>query len=430
MITMKAAILTTGDEIVTGRIVDTNEAYIAEFLDKQGIQVMENRAIRDDKKKLIRTLLELISEVDLIVVTGGLGPTLDDITAETVASLQGCSLERYPKSVKKIHERYEQRKRKVTDISLRQAEYPESCTPLCNPVGLAVGFRMDFLYLPPNMRRDEGAAFFFPGVPQEMKRMVSEYLNPWILRQNFKKKDLYEFFLFGLPEAVIAEKIESSDVDLNKFEFSISFKDGIADIRLHRDQAISAQERRDFDAEMQKLFSKYLLPEDASSFADLVHRTLIKHKKSLALAESCTGGWIAKTLTDRPGSSAYLRQGWVSYSNESKTELLSVDASLIKKYGAVSEEVVQEMLRGALKSSGCDFSIAVSGIAGPDGGSREKPVGTVYIGVAARDKAFLDGGNFTGSVKLYNFPGDRDRVRLQSVQQSLALLWDLYLRDL
>ncbi len=421
---MRAAILTTGDEIVTGRIVDTNEAYIASVLDRLGVHVVENRAIRDSRDKLKQTLSELICECEVVIVTGGLGPTLDDITAEAVAQMMGSPVVHHEPTLRKIDQWYQKRGRKLVPASLRMAEYPQEALPLENPAGMAIGFQVDYAKLK-GVTNHNGAVFFFPGVPTEMRAMVAQHLEPWISNQNFSQKGIFEFYLFGLPEAMIADRIESDQFDLGRYEFAISYKEGIADVRLVRDEGFSSDERASLRSAVQQLFAEFLLPEGVTSFQELLHRELIQRNQTLAIAESCTGGWICKILTDRPGSSLYLRQGWVTYSNESKERELGVASSLIAEQGAVSEPVVVAMLRGALREARTDFAIAVSGVAGPDGGSPEKPVGTVFIGAASRHP------HPEGSivVKRFQFAGDRDRVRLQSVQQALEQFWVTFLKD-
>ncbi len=441
---MKAAILTTGDEVVTGRIVDTNEAFIARQLDDLGLDITENRAIPDDSDKFLSTLLELVANNDIVVVTGGLGPTEDDLTAKTVAQLLDCELVYQEDAVKRIKERYAKRGLSVTDIALKQALYPQDAKPILNSIGMAVAFRIDYQQIPLDDIALDGAVFCLPGVPAEMKDMMEKAVLVWVKefldRNNISKPLAAEFFIYGLPESVITKKYMDSGLATDKMRFAINFKEGIADVRLFPDflpdtysedtnvdivkKKSSVKKEQDwFDPRkirktMDKIYKGHLLPERFQTLSDMAHHFLIEENKTISFVESCTGGGLAYKMTDRPGASKYLKQSFVTYSNESKKKLVGVDPKTLEKYGAVSKQTVQEMAIGLLHVSGSDFAVAISGIAGPDGGTAEKPVGTVCIGIAQKGI----GKKPKHLVKDYLFPGNREMVRLFSIQSALYQL--------
>lgn len=375
---MKAQIITIGDEILIGQIVDTNAAYISRALNSVGVVVTERLSIGDDRDRIIEALDTSLSQCDMVITTGGLGPTKDDITKKTLAeyfhSELVCDKEVYA-HVKKM---LEERGIEFNELNQGQALVPACCTVLPNMKGTAPGMWFE---------RDGKVVVSLPGVPFEMEALMQEEVLPR-LAEHFSLKQIVHRTMIttGLAESMLAKRIEAWENALPPY-IKLAYLPSPSQVRLR----LSAYEvdGRKVGEEIDRLFSQlekiipqYVVGYQNESIYTSVHKMLLRKGLTLATAESCTGGAIASHFTSQAGASGYFLCGVVSYSNEAKHNVLGVDMSDIERYGAVSRPVVEQMAEGARRISGADYAVATSGIAGPTGGTPDKPVGTVWMAVA------------------------------------------------
>lgn len=375
---MKAQIITIGDEILIGQIVDTNAAYISRALNSVGVVVTERLSIGDDRDRIIEALDTSLSQCDMVITTGGLGPTKDDITKKTLAeyfhSELVCDKEVYA-HVKKM---LEERGIEFNELNQGQALVPACCTVLPNMKGTAPGMWFE---------RDGKVVVSLPGVPFEMEALMQEEVLPR-LAEHFSLKQIVHRTMIttGLAESMLAKRIEAWENALPPY-IKLAYLPSPSQVRLR----LSAYEvdGRKVGEEIDRLFSQlekiipqYVVGYQNESIYTSVHKMLLRKGLTLATAESCTGGAIAAHFTSQAGASGYFLCGVVSYSNEAKHNVLGVDMSDIERYGAVSRPVVEQMAEGARRISGADYAVATSGIAGPTGGTPDKPVGTVWMAVA------------------------------------------------
>jgi len=391
---MLAEIITIGDEILIGQIVDTNSAWMGEQLNLAGIKVHQITSVSDNAEHIIKALDEAKSRVDLILITGGLGPTKDDITKHTLVKYFNTSLrfdEDVFQHVKNLFARFG---REVTDINKKQAEVPETCTVIHNANGTAPGMWFE---------QDEKVFISMPGVPYEMKRMMLSEILPR-LKQKFSLPAIVHRTILtqGVGESFLSEMIADWENSLAEKNIKLAYlpSPGMVRLRLSssgKDEPILRKNIDEKITELEKIIPQYIYGYEKDKLEEIAGKLLKEKKQTLALAESCSGGLIAHLITSVPGSSAYFMGGVVSYSNESKTNQLGVKKETLEKHGAVSEETVTEMALGAKDKFNTNWAVATSGIAGPDGGSDEKPVGTVWIAIAGpngiKTKKFQLGGN-------------------------------------
>ena len=366
---MKATIITIGDEILIGQILDTNSRYISRALNTHGIVVAERTSIGDNRQQIVDTLDRALSQSEVVIITGGLGPTKDDITKHTLCDYFGSTL-RYDKI--------------EAELNRSQAMVPECCTVLHNAHGTAPGMWFE---------REGRVVVSLPGVPFEMQHLIDDEVIPRLCKR-FELREIVHrtMITFGIAESILAEKIASwEDALPDHIHLAYLPAPNVVRLRLSAYEVEGKEVSREIDMLFDKL--RTIIPDNIAGFEDasveeLVHNILINRGQTLAVAESCTGGTIASKFTAQAGASAYFLCGVVSYSNESKCNVLGVPMSDIEQHGAVSEEVAKAMAQGAKVISGSNFAISTTGIAGPTGGSKEKPVGTVWIGVATPDKCF------------------------------------------
>ena len=375
---MIAEVLATGDEIRSGALVDTNSAYISEKIEELGIKITRHNCVGDDEDELTAILLELSQRADIIIVTGGLGPTLDDLSREAAVRAAGVSLILDTKVLEKINSFFVSRQKSMPDSNIRQAMFPQGAAILENPIGTAPGF---------SLKIERGTFFFLPGVPAEMRKMLNEQVIPRI-KQEVKDPYYYKtktISTFGLGESALEDKLSDfsglfPDIKLG---FRASFPE--VQIKLYQknsnENALVKEQEKAITWIKEKLGHK-IVSLTGQPIATVVGDLLIKQKATLAVAESCTGGLIANWLTDRPGSSEYFLLAAVTYANSAKQSVLGVKQKTLEQWGAVHEETAMAMAAGAKKLSGSTYAIATTGIAGPAGGSPEKPAGTVYIAFA------------------------------------------------
>ena len=406
---MKAEIITIGDEILIGQVVDTNSAWIAEKFNSTGIEVYRITSVHDDVQQIINALGKAEEEVDLVVLTGGLGPTKDDITKVALCGHFNTRLV-YDESVyKTISERFKHRNIDLNKLNRDQALVPQACKVVPNKMGTAPGLWFE---------RNDTIFISVPGVPFEMKYIVENEILPR-LRDNKKLKAILHKTIQtqGLPESMLAERIENWEASLPG-NIKLAYLPNPMSVRL-RLSAIGENMdllKRQVEAEVEKL--KILIPEyifgyDDESLAEVIGRMLSDKGKTLAVAESCTGGYISHLITLVSGCSAYYKGGITAYSNELKENLLMVTPEVLLKNGAVSEQVVLQMAEGIRELLNADFALATSGIAGPGGGTADKPVGTIWIAVA---------GPAGTIARKHVFGDNRERNIIRTGQTALQML--------
>ena len=414
---MKAEIITIGDEILIGQIIDTNSAWIAEQFNLNGIEIYQITSVHDEREHIIRAISEAEKHVDLVVLTGGLGPTKDDITKKTLCEYFNTSLVFHEPTFEHIKNRFKNRGIDLNKLNRDQALVPESSKILFNKTGTAPGMWFE---------KNNTIFVSMPGVPFEMKYLVEFELLPE-LRKTGRTKAIYHKTVLtqGLPESMLAEKLEDWENNLPA-PIKLAYLPNPMSVRL-RFSAMGNNE-----AELKELVEneigklKTIIPKNIFGYnnetlAEVIGRILSTESKTLAVAESCTGGYISHLITSIPGSSAYFNGSVTAYSNQVKKQVLGVENNTLEQFGAVSKQVASEMALGVKKALNADFAVATTGIAGPDGGSDEKPVGTVWIAVAGPQKV---------NAMKFVFGNNRERNIVRSSQTALQLLRRLIINDL
>ena len=376
---MIAEILATGDEIRSGALVDSNSAYIAEKLEQEGVAVTRHISVGDDLDDLVNTMTEISQRVDVAVVTGGLGPTTDDLTSEAAAKAAGVKCEMDQKALQEIKDFFKKRQWPFSKSNAKQALLPKGCTTLDNPVGTAPGFQIKI-----------GKCQFFcvPGVPPEMKRMLSQQVLPRIVDMQGDTRQYYmirNISTFGLGESKVGEAV--ADVVKAVPGVKLGLRSWFPEIhvKLYAQGENQSQLTELLDkatAWVTEKMGNKVLSIEGRHMPQVVAELLLSKDATIALAESCTGGLIANWMTDIAGSSGYFLFSGVTYANEAKMDVLGVPKATLEQHGAVHEETAKAMAEGARRVAGSTYGLATSGIAGPDGGTDEKPVGTVCIGLA------------------------------------------------
>jgi nicotinamide-nucleotide amidase len=401
---IRIAVLTTGDELLNGSSNDTNTRDIARLLGPAGYRLGASLCVPDKPDSIAQALRLLIPQQDVVIATGGLGSTGDDLTAETVAQTLGRPLEENPAAVEMIRERYAKSGRELDPGVLRQALLPQKSVPLPNTEGSAPGFWL----------RQQGCdLFFLPGVPTEMRAMLSNAVIPALQRSKPGAAPMLKrnYGFFGLSEPQIESRIPYSDLP-SEVQVGFSLDYPLVRISL-RAATENAEELLDTsEALLVEQLGDYLVARGEESMAAHVSQLLRRSGVSLSLAESCTGGLISQMLTSNAGASDFLTRGAVTYADSAKIDWLGVEPDIIATYGAVSAECALAMARGMRAASDTDLALAVTGIAGPGGGTDEKPVGTVFLALAAEN---------VDQVRGYQFNGDRQKI--QQMSASMALEW-------
>ena len=404
----RASIVSIGNEILAGWTVDTNTAYLCGELLRIGIPVVSTYTVGDEIGHIVQKLELACADADIIIVTGGLGPTDDDLTRQSLAEFLGVELQLQQELLEQIQNRFAARNVQMPQKNEIQAHIPAGAEALRNDHGTAPGIMVE----------SKGKLLFaLPGVPPEMKRMFAESVLPEIQRfGDGQALVVRKLRCFGAGESTIAEMLGSIMLRGRNPLINCTADYGV--ITLHIIAAANDKEMAEKLAEkdekqLRKILGELVYGTDRQSLAEVVAEKLTLQKKTIAIAESCTGGYLAKLLTDIPGASKYFTYGWVTYSNEAKTSDLGVPADLIDEHGAVSDQVARAMAKGARRKAGTDFAIGITGIAGPDGGTEQKPVGLVYISVDS------DGDCET---KRCLFSKDRQSVRLRTTQTALNML--------
>ncbi|MBR5464573.1 MAG: competence/damage-inducible protein A [Alistipes sp.] len=408
---MQATILTIGDEILIGQIVDTNSVSIARQLNAAGIVVREKSSIGDNRDDIIAAIRRAEQHSQVIVITGGLGPTKDDITKKTLAELFECGM-RFDEAVAHhVEQMLTVRGIAFNALNRSQAEVPEVCTVLHNAHGTAPGMWFE----------DAGCVIVsLPGVPFEMEHLMQDEVMPR-LKSHFALRQIVHRTLItsGMAESILAETIAPWEESLPAYlKLAYLPAPGIVRLRLSayevEGSVVGEEIERQFAA-LRDMIPDYVVGFETATVEEQIHQILSERGQTLAVAESCTGGKIASKFTAMAGASAYFLAGLTTYSNQAKEQLLGVDPQLIEMHGAVSEEVARAMAEGARSVTGADYAVATTGIAGPTGGSEQKPIGTVWFALATPEK----------TVAIHHLCGtDRGQVIDRSTAFAIRLLRD------
>ncbi|MCZ4243683.1 competence/damage-inducible protein A [Pedobacter punctiformis] len=400
---MLAEIITIGDEILIGQIVDTNSAWMAKQLNLIGVSVKQITSVSDEEQHILDALAQAETRADIILITGGLGPTKDDITKLTLAKYFNMGFRNDAGTLEIVKSIFEKYKRPLLDINIKQADVPDGCEVILNKNGTA-----------PCMWFEERGKIFvsMPGVPYEMMYLMDDEILPRIKRQ-FKLPSIVHKTILtsNIGESFLAKEIEEIEDSLPA-HIKLAYLPKMGQVRLRlsaigEDEAPLKTEVEIYAKQIIEKVEKFVVIDDDIPLEQAILNFMKEKGLTLSTAESCTGGYIAHLITQHPGCSSVYWGGAVAYAYELKESVLGVKENTLTKYGAVSEETVTEMAEGALKNFKTDYSIAVSGIAGPDGGTEDKPVGTVWIAVANQQKTIA---------KVFNF----SNKRLQNIERSAA----------
>jgi nicotinamide-nucleotide amidase len=414
-----ASIITIGDELLIGQTIDTNSAFIAQQLNHIGILVLRRIAVGDRADEIRFALDQESGHAQVIILTGGLGPTADDITKPFLCDYFGGKLKRDPATLAHIQYLFNEvykRPGGLVERNQKQADIPDNCTLLPNPVGTAPGMLF---------RKNNVIYVSLPGVPQEMKDIMTGSVVPLLQKELSTPVILHHTILtFGVGESVLAEQLINFEKNLPP-SVSLAYlpQYGMVKLRLtaigeNKEVLFSIVERQ--VGLLKKEVAEHLAIDSNEELESYIGKLLLARNATVGTAESCTGGLIASLISAVPGASRYYEGSVISYSNEAKQKLLGVKSNTLIQFGAVSEQVVKEMAKGILTSLGCTYAIAVSGIMGPDGGTPEKPVGTVWIAVGNKEKI---------ETKQYKWGFDRSRNTKQTALSALNLLRLFLLKD-
>lgn len=420
---MKAEILTIGDEILIGQITNTNSVWIAQQLNFAGIKVVHMASVSDEETAITKAFRDAAERADFVFITGGLGPTKDDITKKIFADFFNAHLVTNGEVLKELEDYFKKRGRELNDVNRKQAMVPEGCFVIKNVNGTAPGMWM---------KKNNTVFISMPGVPYEMKSMMSDTILPKIKSENALSHIYHKTVLTqGIGESAIAEIVETWEDALAEKDIKLAYlpQPGSVKLRLSSYGGDLNTLRNTIEKEVKKLeplIGRYIYGyetygEEPPSLERIVSQLLRERKKTLALAESCSGGYIASLFTAIPGASEVFKGAIVPYTNLSKHALLQVDEALFTTVGSVSREVVEQLAANVIKKFDSDYAISISGIAGPTGGTAEKPVGTVWIAVATREKVLAH---------KFQFGDNRQRNIVMTAAAAMNLLRKLILKEI
>ncbi len=404
----KASIISIGNEVLSGRTVDTNAAYIARRLRSLSVPVVSIYVAPDEIEAIRRVLSLAAGEADVVVISGGLGPTDDDLTRQAIADFLGVELVLHEDLLAKIQAFFDKRGVVMPARNAIQAHLPAGTKPIDNATGTAPGVEAE---------KARAVLFALPGVPSEMERMLETSVLPRV-REIARSQVIVTKRLkcFGAGESTIADMLGDAMQRGRNPLVNCTVSAGVITLEVvatSLDRSKAEEMAVEEEASLRRVLGTLVYGVEDQTLAQVVGEKLARTGKTLAVAESCTGGLLAKLITDVPGSSRYFLCGWVPYSNEAKSRQLGVPAALIETHGAVSEQVAVAMAQGARYNAAADFAVGITGIAGPEGGTEHKPVGLVYIAVSSRDST---------DISRHVFPQDRSAVRLRAAQTALNLL--------
>lgn len=409
---MRAEIITIGDELLIGQVVDTNSAWLGQMLNRENIKVHRINSISDDASEITDTLNASLKRSELIIITGGLGPTKDDITKKTLKDYFGMEWRTDAGVLAQLEKFFKNRGRELMDVNRMQADLPDGCVTLNNEWGTAPGMWFE---------TNGKVVISLPGVPYEMKHIFEHKALPEIANR-FSQPALYHktMVTIHVPESILAKNIEDIE-DAIPSHIKLAYLPGLNTVRLRlsgvsNGSADIHNEINSIAAKITERIGENVVAQEDLTMAEIVYKRLLEKGKTLSLAESCTGGYISHLLTMIPGASKAFVGSVVSYSNSVKHHQLGVESTLFETVGAVSEQVVEQMVNGVRERLKTDYAIAVSGIAGPGGGSAEKPVGTVVIGVSSHNITL---------VKKFHFSGDRMNIIGRAANTAFDMLRQL-----
>ena len=401
----KVALLLTGNELMSGDTVDSNSSRIAIALGERQIAISKKITVGDDQELLRESLRALCQDAGVVIINGGLGPTEDDLTADVVADVLGERLTDHPKAIKHLEEWCEKRGLELNASNLKQALLPESADIVDNPIGSAVGFAVEI---------GESLVITTPGVPVELTAMLPEIGQRVAQRVGSGTTYIRRLQTFGIGESTIQELVNERNQNWPE-GVVLGFRSGLPqlELKLQVDDEALLEKRDQAEQLLLELIGDHVIGEDSDQLAMALQRVLVEKRMTLTTAESCTGGLIASLITKEAGSSQVFGAGFVTYANTAKQQVLHVSEETINSHGAVSEGVVRAMLLGALTKANADIGIAVSGVAGPGGGSEDKPVGTVWLAWGTKDK--------NEAIRL-QIPGSRERFQILVAAIGLDLM--------
>jgi len=408
---MKAEILCVGTELLLGEIVNTNAVFIAQQLARIGIDLFHQTVVGDNPERLKDALETAFHRADMVIMTGGLGPTYDDLTKETVANYFGRKMEEHPESMQRLEEFFSKNGRIMTENNRKQAFMPEGAIVFPNDNGTAPGLAVE---------GGGKTAILMPGPPREMKPMFLDSVLPFLMKYSTRVIKSHEIHMIGIGESRMEYELHDYIESLTDVTVAPYAKDGECMLRVTAAAKTPEEAEEKMNpvmAELHERMGKYIYGVDLPDLETAVVRMLTEQGKTLATAESCTGGMLSKRITDIAGASKVFGCGVCSYANEIKEKILGVSHDTLAQYGAVSEQTAAEMAAGVRRISGADIGLSTTGIAGPDGGTEEKPVGRVYVGINS-DK-------ITKVIQLdlsYGRKVDRDRIRFVAASNALRLV--------
>ena len=401
--------MTIGTEMLLGDLVDTNTAWLSSHLAPLGVAIYRHTTVGDNRQRIIAAILEAASRADLVITTGGLGPTSDDLTNECLALAAGREMVEREEAREHVDEMFRRFGRTPTPSNYKQAFFPEGADLIPNPLGTAMGALMEL----------EGALVAtFPGVPSEMKVMFEETLAPLVKERTDGAITSRILHFTGIGESAIAEQVQDL-LDASDPTVAPLASQGKVKLRITARGATPEEAEQKIEPvaeEILRRLADYYFGVDSETIESALARLLEDRGATLALAESCTGGLLAKRITDMAGSSAYFKEGLVTYSNDSKERLLGVPHELLQEHGAVSEPVAKAMAEGARKLAGSDYALSVTGVAGPGGGTDEKPVGLVYVGLADGQETTVE------KLDLSAWSRSREAIRERTANRAFDLL--------
>ena len=405
---MKAELISIGDELLIGQTINTNASWLGQLFSANGIAVHRVISISDSKQEIMSAVREAMDHADLVVITGGLGPTKDDITKHTLCEFFNTRLVIHIPTLRKIEEFFMRRNRPMLESNIRQAELPEQCTILENNYGTAAGMLFEY----------EGKLVVsLPGVPYEMKGIVTEQLLP-LLSKRYSLKSIYHKTLLtqGIGESFLAERLADWENRVRSEGFGLAYlpSPGMVKLRITSQNGEQDEPRiLGYFSELKEALPQYVYGEGEVTLSEVIGKLLKSSSMSLGTVESCTGGSLAQEIVSVSGASDYFQGSLITYSNALKTELAGVLPASLSDHGAVSAVVAEEMAAGGREKLGVDICVATTGIAGPTGGSEEKPVGTVYIAVSTKERTVS---------RCFSFGDQRERNIRVTVLTALNLL--------
>jgi nicotinamide-nucleotide amidase len=396
---MKLEILAIGDELLIGQTINTNASWLGQELSKRGYQISRSIAVSDDPEQIVFALDNLLPTTDCVLITGGLGPTKDDLTKHVLAQYFDTELVIHEPTLAQIVTFFESRNKPMLDVNIQQAALPASCTILKNRVGTAAGMWFE---------KANKIYISLPGVPYEMKTIISEEVFP-LFEKRFGSSAMYHQTLLtqGIGESFLAEQIKDWEDDVRNDGLSLAYlpSPGLVKLRLTSYNGIQDQDKIEhYFMQLKARLPEAIFGEGEQSLESVLGDILLEKKATIGTVESCTAGLLANTIASVPGASAYYQGALLTYSNELKQQIAKVSAQALNKFGAVSEQVAKEMAQNGRQILGVDYCLATTGIAGPTGGTPEKPVGLVWIGLSGPNgtvaKSFRFGDNRSRNLEM------------------------------